>query len=158
LAVRAVVDPRERFVDLGEQLALAVADAEQQVPVALERRAVSRIRKLLAILAHPVDGARRLSEELAPPLLEQPAKPIQLSLAHRGMRAPRIGHRGAQSQSRPLTMRLAYLDAFSGISGDMTLGALVDLGFPLDALRDAIATLALPDVTVEAEPIERSGI
>jgi uncharacterized protein (TIGR00299 family) protein len=55
-------------------------------------------------------------------------------------------------------MRLAYLDAFSGISGDMTLGALVDLGFPLDALRDVIVTLALPDVTVDTEPIERSGI
>ena len=55
-------------------------------------------------------------------------------------------------------MRLAYLDAFSGISGDMTLGALVDLGFPLDALRDVIATLGLADVTVDAEPIERSGI
>jgi uncharacterized protein (TIGR00299 family) protein len=55
-------------------------------------------------------------------------------------------------------MRIAYLDAFSGVSGDMTVGALLDLGVPLDAVRDAIATLALGGVEVEAERVERNGI
>ncbi|HUE29811.1 MAG TPA: nickel pincer cofactor biosynthesis protein LarC [Verrucomicrobiae bacterium] len=55
-------------------------------------------------------------------------------------------------------MRIAYLDAFSGISGDMTVGALLDLGLPLDALRGAIAALALPGVEVAAERVARSGI
>jgi len=55
-------------------------------------------------------------------------------------------------------VKIAYLDTFSGISGDMTVGALLDLGLPLDALRKAIAILPLSDVTVETERVFRSGI
>ena len=55
-------------------------------------------------------------------------------------------------------MRIAYLDAFSGISGDMTVGALLHAGLPLASVRDAIATLGLHDVEVDAEPVSRSGI
>ena len=55
-------------------------------------------------------------------------------------------------------MKIAYLDTFSGISGDMTVGALLHLGLPLDALRDTLATLALEGVQVSAERVQRSGI
>ncbi len=55
-------------------------------------------------------------------------------------------------------MKIAYLDTFSGISGDMTVGALLHLGLPLDAVRDAIRTLALDGVEVAAERVQRSGI
>jgi uncharacterized protein (TIGR00299 family) protein len=55
-------------------------------------------------------------------------------------------------------VKIAYLDAFSGISGDMTVGALLDLGLPLEHVREAIATLGLHDVTVAAERVSRSGI
>jgi len=55
-------------------------------------------------------------------------------------------------------MRIAYLDAFSGVSGDMTVGALLDLELPLDAVRDAIATLDLHGVDVHSERVERGGI
>lgn len=55
-------------------------------------------------------------------------------------------------------MRVAYLDAFSGISGDMTVGALLDLGVPLDAVRDAIATLAVPGIDLASERVFRHGI
>jgi uncharacterized protein (TIGR00299 family) protein len=55
-------------------------------------------------------------------------------------------------------VRIAYLDGFSGISGDMTVGALIDVGLPLAALRETIAMLGLADVEVTAERVERSGI
>ena len=39
--------------------------------------------------------------------------------------------------------RVLYLDCFSGISGDMVLGALIDVGLPLDDLRRALGSLAV---------------
>jgi uncharacterized protein (TIGR00299 family) protein len=55
-------------------------------------------------------------------------------------------------------LRIAYLDTFSGISGDMTVGALLHLGLPIDRVREAIAALGLDGVEVWADRIERSGI
>jgi uncharacterized protein (TIGR00299 family) protein len=55
-------------------------------------------------------------------------------------------------------MKVAYLDAFSGISGDMTVGALLHLGLPLDAVQEAITALGLHDVEVTREHVQRSGI
>lgn len=53
---------------------------------------------------------------------------------------------------------LAFFDAFSGCSGDMTVGALLDLGVPLDAMTAAIAGLGLPDIRVGSERCEVGGI
>jgi uncharacterized protein (TIGR00299 family) protein len=55
-------------------------------------------------------------------------------------------------------MTLAYFDCFSGISGDMTLGALVDAGVSLDALRAELAKLNLHGYELETELVTRSGI
>lgn len=55
-------------------------------------------------------------------------------------------------------MRVAYFDMFSGVSGDMILGACLDAGVELDALRDAIAGLDLPGVEIGAEKVHRGGI
>ena len=49
-------------------------------------------------------------------------------------------------------------DPFAGISGDMTLGALVDLGLEADWLRTFVAELGLGDVVVHVERANRRGI
>jgi len=54
--------------------------------------------------------------------------------------------------------RVLYFDCFSGISGDMTLGALLDAGLPLDALKQAFGSLALPGVHVHADRVLRAGV
>lgn len=54
--------------------------------------------------------------------------------------------------------KVLYFDCFSGASGDMVLGALLDAGLPLDELRAALGSLALDGVTVDAEQVDRSGI
>ncbi|NQT51977.1 nickel pincer cofactor biosynthesis protein LarC [bacterium] len=55
-------------------------------------------------------------------------------------------------------MRTAYFDPFSGASGDMILGALLDAGLDLDALRAELATLPLHGYHIEAEKVTRHGI
>ncbi len=54
-------------------------------------------------------------------------------------------------------MKIAYFDCFSGISGDMTLGALIDLGVPLQAIQAGIASMGLTEVNISAEVIKKSG-
>jgi pyridinium-3,5-bisthiocarboxylic acid mononucleotide nickel chelatase len=53
-------------------------------------------------------------------------------------------------------MRVAHFDCFSGISGDMTLAALFDLGVPTEPVYAAIASLGL-DVRVDAESVNKGG-
>jgi uncharacterized protein (DUF111 family) len=54
-------------------------------------------------------------------------------------------------------MRIAYLDAFSGISGDMTVGALLDAGAPAGALIDALKSLDM-GAEFEVEKTRRGGV
>jgi pyridinium-3,5-bisthiocarboxylic acid mononucleotide nickel chelatase len=54
-------------------------------------------------------------------------------------------------------MRIAYLDCFAGISGDMFLGALLDAGVDPNILHEAVAALNL-NATLKIEKDDRSGI
>ena len=53
---------------------------------------------------------------------------------------------------------LAYFDCFSGISGDMTLGALINLGVPLKYLQDHLSSIPLKDFDITVTPVHRNGI
>jgi uncharacterized protein (TIGR00299 family) protein len=55
-------------------------------------------------------------------------------------------------------MAHAYFDCFSGISGDMTLGALLDAGLSLDHLRSELAALNLPGWSISAEKVWKNGV
>lgn len=55
-------------------------------------------------------------------------------------------------------MRTAYFDCIGGISGDMTLGALIDAGVDVDALLAGLRTLNLPPWELEVGRTRKSGI
>jgi pyridinium-3,5-bisthiocarboxylic acid mononucleotide nickel chelatase len=55
-------------------------------------------------------------------------------------------------------MRIAILDPAAGISGDMTLGALLSLGVPASWLEELPRRLGLADVGVTVRDVRRSGI
>jgi uncharacterized protein (TIGR00299 family) protein len=54
--------------------------------------------------------------------------------------------------------RIGYLDCFSGASGDMILGALVDAGLPLASLRAELAKLPLTGYRLSARKVRRAGL
>src|SRR5262249_8851387 len=54
------------------------------------------------------------------------------------------------------SMRIAHFDCFSGISGDMTLAALFDLGVPTEPVYAGVASLGLP-VSIDAEKTQKGG-
>src|SRR3712207_2116506 len=54
-------------------------------------------------------------------------------------------------------MKIAYFDCLSGISGDMTLGALVDCGVDLAALQGGIDSLGFPGIRLSSEEVRRRG-
>jgi pyridinium-3,5-bisthiocarboxylic acid mononucleotide nickel chelatase len=55
-------------------------------------------------------------------------------------------------------MKAVYFDCFAGISGDMTIGALLDAGVDFEALKNQLATLELSGYELGVEKVKRSGI
>ena len=54
-------------------------------------------------------------------------------------------------------MRIAYLDCSTGISGDMTLGALIDAGVDVELIRSGIDSIGLQDVHLECQSVIKGG-
>jgi pyridinium-3,5-bisthiocarboxylic acid mononucleotide nickel chelatase len=55
-------------------------------------------------------------------------------------------------------MKAAYFDCFSGISGDMILGALVDAGCSLELLRSKLQGLQVPGWAISSEKVWKNGM
>ena len=55
-------------------------------------------------------------------------------------------------------MKTAYFDCFSGISGDMIIGALIDSGLDFNYLNKELKKLKLKDYCIEAKKVIKSGI
>jgi uncharacterized protein (TIGR00299 family) protein len=57
-----------------------------------------------------------------------------------------------------LTSTILYFDCFSGISGDMVLGAFLDAGLPMADLQRALGSLAVEGAKVRADRVLRAGL
>ena len=55
-------------------------------------------------------------------------------------------------------MRIAYFDCFSGASGDMILGSLIDAGLSLQRLKQELKKLQIPTVRLKAEKVLKRGL
>src|SRR6185295_10336512 len=55
-------------------------------------------------------------------------------------------------------MRILYFDCFAGVSGDMIVGALLDLGVDFDALKHQLSSLTVTSYGLKTRRVERQGI
>lgn len=55
-------------------------------------------------------------------------------------------------------MKIAYFDCFSGISGDMTVGALLDAGLKIETLETELKKIDLTGYQLEADKVAKKGI
>lgn len=55
-------------------------------------------------------------------------------------------------------MQTLYLDCFCGISGDMTVAALIDAGASIETIEEAVKSMSLEGISVKAERLSKKGI
>ena len=66
--------------------------------------------------------------------------------------------RGTRDRKHMKSIGIVYFDCFSGISGDMVLGALVDAGADVHAIEGELRKLKLPGWAISAEKVQRRGL
>ena len=57
-----------------------------------------------------------------------------------------------------MSMRIAYFDCFSGASGDMVLGSLIDAGLSPRLLREELKKLPIPTIRLKVKRVLKGGI
>ncbi len=67
-------------------------------------------------------------------------------------------HQHLFTQLRKAAMKPARFDPFSGASGDMMLGALLDAGLELPVLQEQLSLLPIGGYTIQAEPVEQHAV
>src|ERR1700730_2863107 len=82
IAVRAVLDPLESFVDLADQLALAIARTQLEAEFLFLRRSVVGIREVRRFVLHVGDSSVYLDHEVTLPAFQNLPEVFQLRLAH----------------------------------------------------------------------------
>jgi len=55
-------------------------------------------------------------------------------------------------------MTVAYFDCFSGIAGDMILGAVIDLGVDIDFLKKEIEKLGISGYSIDVKKVEKNNV
>jgi uncharacterized protein (TIGR00299 family) protein len=68
-----------------------------------------------------------------------------------------MANRPGQHPIDQMTHRHAYFDCLSGISGDMTLAALIDLGVDPASIEAAIQSMGLPEVRIRTAEVKKCG-
>jgi|WetSurMetagenome_2_1015567.scaffolds.fasta_scaffold00042_2 pyridinium-3,5-bisthiocarboxylic acid mononucleotide nickel chelatase len=55
-------------------------------------------------------------------------------------------------------MKIAWLDCSAGVSGDMLLGALVDAGVSLSAIKKKLSLISIEGYTISSKPVTRNSV
>src|SRR5262249_27758714 len=76
----AVIDARQRLVDLADQLALAVADAQQEIAIALQAAAVRGIGEALDVVTHVLRSAAGVVQQGSAATVQQIAEEVEIVL------------------------------------------------------------------------------
>lgn len=71
---------------------------------------------------------------------------------------PSSGANSVANHPMPSPGRAAYFECFSGASGDMILGALVDAGWPVSELEKALGSVDLDGWTLEVKPTKKGAL
>src|SRR5580658_5009314 len=82
IAVGAVLDARQRCVDLGDQLALPVAGAQLDGPIGLRGSAVGEVGMILALILEMLQRLLGLLEDVLAPIEQLQAEILPLALVH----------------------------------------------------------------------------
>ena len=57
-----------------------------------------------------------------------------------------------------MTETILYIEALSGVSGDMLLGAFLDLGVPVEVLNEAWSALGIDNYEIEISEVTKAGL